>query len=94
MLQGACKDKVHTGLRVHYQFVPNMKCCDGCKYINAQSTLLQLLEKEGDGEHNNEYAIKMKEKSLEALACHVNSNEGCLLEYNSMLGVLPRSDTF
>jgi hypothetical protein len=35
------------------------------------------------GEHNNEYAIQMKEQSLEALACHVNSNEGCLLDYNS-----------
>jgi hypothetical protein len=87
-------DKVHTGFRVHYRFVLNMKCCDGCNYINAQSTSLQLSEKEGDGEHNNEYAIKMKEQSLEALACHVNSNEGCLLDYNSMLGVLPQSDTF
>jgi hypothetical protein len=55
---------------------------------------LQLSEKEGDGEHNNEYAIKITEQSLEALACHVNSNEGCLLDYNSMLGVLPQSDTF
>ncbi len=49
---------------------------------------------EGGGEHNNEYAIKMKEQSLEALACHVNSNKGCLLDYNSMLGVLPQSNTF
>jgi hypothetical protein len=56
--------------------------------------LLQLSEKERDGEHNNEYAIKMKEQSLEALACHVNSNEGCLLDCNSTLGVLPQSDTF
>jgi hypothetical protein len=56
--------------------------------------LLQLLEMEGGGEHNNEYAIKMKEQSLEALACHVNSNKGCLLDYNSMLGVLPQSNTF
>jgi hypothetical protein len=52
------------------------------------------LEKDGDGEHNNKYAIKMKNQSLEALACHVNSNEGCLLDYNSTLGVLPQSDTF
>jgi hypothetical protein len=55
---------------------------------------LQLSEMEGDGEHNNEYAIKMKERSLEALACNVNSNEGCLLDYNSTLGVLLQSDTF
>ncbi len=31
---------------------------------------------------------------MEALAYHVNSNEGCLLEYNSTLGVLPQSNTF
>jgi hypothetical protein len=87
-------DKTHTGFCVHYQFVLNMKCCDGCKYINARSTLLQLSEMEGDGEHNNEYAIKLKERSLEALACHVNSNEGCLLDYNSTLCVLPQSNIF
>ncbi len=87
-------DKVYTGFRVHYQMVLNIKCCDGCKYINARSTSLQLSEKEGDGEHNNEYAIKVKEQSLEALTCHVNSNEGCLLDYDSTLGVLPQSDTF
>jgi hypothetical protein len=40
-------DKAHTGFHVHYQFVLNMKCCDGCKYINAQSTSLQLSEKDG-----------------------------------------------
>jgi hypothetical protein len=87
-------DKVHTGFRVHYRFVLNMKCCDECNYINARSTLLQLSEKEGDGEHHNSYALKMKERSLEALACHINSNEGCLLDYNSTLGVLPQSDNF
>jgi hypothetical protein len=37
---------------------------------------------------------KTKERSLEALARHVNSNEGCPLDYNSTLGVLPQSDTF
>ena len=36
----------------------------------------------------------MKEQSLEALVCNLNSNEGCLLDYNSTLGVLPQSDTF
>ena len=36
----------------------------------------------------------MKEQSLEALTCHVNSNEGCHLDYNSTLGVLPQFDTF
>jgi hypothetical protein len=87
-------DKEHTGFRVQYRFVLNMKCCGGCKIINAMSMLLQLSEKEGGGEHNNEYEIQMKERSLEALACHVNSNEGCLSEYNSMLGVLPQSNTF
>jgi hypothetical protein len=46
-------DKKHTSFRVHYQFVLNLKCCDGCKYINAQSTSLQLSEIKGDEEHNN-----------------------------------------
>ncbi len=87
-------NKEHTGFRVHYQLVLNMKCCDGCKYINARIMSLQLLEMEGDEEHNNECAIKMKEQSLGALACHANSNEGCLFDYNSTLGVLPQSDTF
>jgi hypothetical protein len=36
----------------------------------------------------------MKEQSLEALACHVNSNEGYLLEYNSTIGVLAQLDSF
>jgi hypothetical protein len=42
-------DKEHTGFRVLYQFVLNMKCCGGCKIINATSMLLQLSEKEGGG---------------------------------------------
>jgi hypothetical protein len=44
-------DKEHTGFRVQYRFVLNMKCCGGCKIINAMSMLLQLLEKEGGGAH-------------------------------------------
>ena len=42
-------DKEHIGFCVQYQFVLNMKCCGGCKIINAMSMLLQLLEKEGGG---------------------------------------------
>jgi hypothetical protein len=42
-------DKEHTGFCVQYKFVLNMKCCGGCKIINAMSMLLQLSEKEGGG---------------------------------------------